>query len=703
MPVPQRAFDVLYDKTLTLAGPKDHFKEQQATNYVVDKVPEFNNFFSELRHYPNSSLRIKAENKVPEYVERGYNAEQETHAARASRSTAAQVTGPHQHLYYRPPVLTGAAPAPPPVSTFHHQPRQSPLLPGQRTVRKAKAPPPAAGPRGPMGPGLPPAAGTRRRVLRPIAEPIAETTAGPRGDGRTVATQSDYREAEAQTTPWEPDFTINEEPTAHQVALMDRYATGGVPEVLHLTDLKFGEGLPAGRAEIERIERLREKREFEASLPPLADAARLPMRRRMLERWERKEWQEREREIMHLQDERLAILERAMERREEEREQLSAERVDRIRDRRLAGKQRTFDAIQRRRMRTMRQLTKGRAELEPGATAKRSIIDDYADFASRVYAPLQREGRFPDAVPKGGAEVDPAPFLPRTVDDVIMLEGTLHQGALEPRTTKVDPKHAGHIPWQERRAQTLSRDVKFVSSLLETSKATVGRGFGDCWPAPLEKRKQGDVATGGGKRATRRALARPETPEGPPVPADAALHAAATLLQRLLRGRAAQNRLFMAKGQRLELLHELRLQQEMPHGHAAGQAALEREAIACDATIGGAVAALLQALARGGERSAEDRAREAGASYRQLRAAAAEGTRRVPRRHWRPRPSRGPSRATLRGTRCRRPGPRLRRRRRRGRRASRTTSWRGLRRASGERGWFRRRGTRARTARRGRS
>lgn len=52
---------------------------------------------------------------------------------------------------------------------------------------------------------------------------------------------------------------------------------------------------------------------------------------------------------------------------------------------------------------------------------------------------------------------------------------------------------------------------------------------------------------------------RPSTPEAPPVSANAAQDAAVVLLQRLLRGRAAQNEMYAAKTARLELVKELRL------------------------------------------------------------------------------------------------------------------------------------------------
>ena len=59
----------------------------------------------------------------------------------------------------------------------------------------------------------------------------------------------------------------------------------------------LGKGLPAGLAEVEMIERAREKRKWEASLPPIQDTEQQELRRRMMAEQERKEWAFRETEL----------------------------------------------------------------------------------------------------------------------------------------------------------------------------------------------------------------------------------------------------------------------------------------------------------------------------------------------------------------------------------------------------------------------
>lgn len=108
------------------------------------------------------------------------------------------------------------------------------------------------------------------------------------GRMRSIATQSDFREMETQTTPWEPDSVVPASKNAKQLHLEQKYHTSGQPEVLYLKDLSFGDGLPAGLQEVRRIEKLREKRAFEAALPDMRDKTKMMLRRRLLTEWEAK-------------------------------------------------------------------------------------------------------------------------------------------------------------------------------------------------------------------------------------------------------------------------------------------------------------------------------------------------------------------------------------------------------------------------------
>jgi hypothetical protein len=126
-------------------------------------------------------------------------------------------------------------------------------------------------------------------IMRPVEIPSAT---------RSVEVQTLYRESEAQTDPYSPEYILAPgKPT---------------PEVLLLQHKKFGNGLPAGLREVQIIENARQKRAFEESLPPMTDEASYEVRRRMMAKQEQLQLQRREEEIQELQDQRLQLLEAAL-------------------------------------------------------------------------------------------------------------------------------------------------------------------------------------------------------------------------------------------------------------------------------------------------------------------------------------------------------------------------------------------------------
>jgi len=99
---------------------------------------------------------------------------------------------------------------------------------------------------------------------------------------RTVEVQTMYRESEAQTDPYTPNYQVKE---------------GDNPEILTLAHLTYGNGLPATFDELEAIELAREKKAFDWALPPTSDEASFQLRRRLMEEQELREWANRENEI----------------------------------------------------------------------------------------------------------------------------------------------------------------------------------------------------------------------------------------------------------------------------------------------------------------------------------------------------------------------------------------------------------------------
>merc|ERR1719261_900982 len=166
---------------------------------------------------------------------------------------------------------------------------------------------------------------------------------------KTVGTQSVYRESEAQTDPYSPDYFI---------------VPNQVPEVLTLTHLTYGAGLPATEAELAIIERTRQKRLFEAMLPPPTDEFNLNLRSQLMEMQEFRNWADREKTIRELQDKRLALLKEALGQRTLQREANQDDKVERMRQRKEEERDRTLAACQRRRIKVLRKMQKERQKSE---------------------------------------------------------------------------------------------------------------------------------------------------------------------------------------------------------------------------------------------------------------------------------------------------------------------------------------------------
>ncbi len=67
-----------------------------------------------------------------------------------------------------------------------------------------------------------------------------------------------------------------------------------------------------------------------------------------------------------------------------------------------------------------------RTQRNPDRTQKPDIIDRYSQYSSGVYAPMQREGRFPDSRPMD-QRIDTRPYQPSTYAELLELEASLPQ------------------------------------------------------------------------------------------------------------------------------------------------------------------------------------------------------------------------------------------------------------------------------------
>merc|ERR1719230_1438214 len=80
-------------------------------------------------------------------------------------------------------------------------------------------------------------------------------------------------------------------------------------------------------------------------------------------------------------------------------EEANEEKVERLRRRKNEERDRALANSQRRRIKVLRKMFKERQRVEDQIRPKqkRDVIGQYADFTSKVYAPLMRDGHIPDS------------------------------------------------------------------------------------------------------------------------------------------------------------------------------------------------------------------------------------------------------------------------------------------------------------------
>ncbi|XP_064266341.1 cilia- and flagella-associated protein 91 isoform X2 [Passer domesticus] len=305
-----------------------------------------------LIHFPACSLCFKGEDPVPAYIGQRWRAQQRLEALQQLAVGQSSLQIPR--VVYEDPEVNGRN---------RYKYFTQPLRPSK----------------------LPPAA-----VPETVPDTKTETESrvlSAAGDSqvfgllfRTLGTQTDYRDGEAQTDPYSPEYIVR---------------SGSVPEILTLATLTWGRGLPAGQAEMEIIDRIREKRAWEAALPPMDSPSNIAKRLKMMEAMERKEWAYREEEIDKLQKVQMEVFKKLLQRREENQNELNAMRLNNHWQNHQKAKEEKIGKIQHDCALMLRKLIAKRKN-RMGKLERRDIIREYNDFASQTYAPLSRIGFFPD-------------------------------------------------------------------------------------------------------------------------------------------------------------------------------------------------------------------------------------------------------------------------------------------------------------------
>ena len=355
---------------------------------------------------------------------------------------------------------------------------------------------------------------------------------------KAVGVQTKYRDSEAQTAPYTPQFVVNEDAEEPEVMMLDNLTS-----------------LPVGLKEVTMIERAREKRALNAALPPITDEASLDLRKRLMEQQELREFMIREEEFDAMREKRLEVLRKAIDERDASNEFLAEQRVEALRQRMMEDRDKTINHIQQRRIKALRKLSKARKDMPIvggfNSHKSRDIIGEYSDYSSTVYAPIRRAG---NAIDKGGEKYD---VLSKTaplsnLDTLAAMENTIPAKLL--KTKIVKPNKNGTVIKTAADRKNLA-----LASDLELMERTIIEGMGKANETLSSKAKALAATFTANRPSPKKRLERPPTPTIPEVDDNAtSKDMAILLLQRLLRGRAVQNTMFEGKERRIELTKELR-------------------------------------------------------------------------------------------------------------------------------------------------
>ncbi|XP_063726301.1 cilia- and flagella-associated protein 91-like isoform X2 [Symsagittifera roscoffensis] len=503
---PTRNYDFLYDPVYQSASQKDHSRDLFRSQTKFDRIkknPVYPSMFSELRHFPRATITMDPTDPVPRFVSRqwkGY-AEQARDALVQYKTLNydASVNLPPQNY---PQVDVGGAER----AKFFRRP----IIPFMQAV--------------------PPEVLLATTTVDPLAPPELQVPRPPTPLKRTVAVQTIYRDGEAQTDPYSPEYVIR---------------PGSAPELLTLATLSYDHGLPAGLAEVEMIERARAKRQWEAQLPQLhGDEKELDKRQRMMDEMERAEWQLREVEIEKLQEARLELLKQMLKEREENHNQLTSKRLDKL----WSDKQQTRDAkvkkIRNDYLKNVRRLERKRSGLEGDPERKKDIVDKYIDCGSQVYAPMARFGVFID---RGSEQYNIKSAYLNSYEGLCELEKYLPEFIKNP-TVKVPVKNkrggassGGGAGGYQKRADR--RDAQLA----------------DLYDKMKQRKVEKEEKPLAFLQKVEKPVSRPPTPTVVPVSQEEEDAELSTIrLQALIRGRATQNMMREGRDKRIELIRELR-------------------------------------------------------------------------------------------------------------------------------------------------
>ncbi|XP_075896104.1 cilia- and flagella-associated protein 91 isoform X2 [Nelusetta ayraudi] len=319
----------------------------------------------------------------------------------------------------------------------------------------------------------------------------------------SVGVQTDYRESETQTDPYSPAYVIRDGTTPS--------------ELLQLAAFTWGQGLPAGLAEVEIIQHARAQRALEATLPPLNDLSQVDRRRQIIEEMCLNEWAFREKQVQKMKDVRLAVLKDLYWRRTQAQDRATNKRLDLL----CTQLQEELDVKRQKNhhnyYRVLRKLGAKWRNVE-GKLDRPGVVLRYVN--SKTSNPRNQRRVY---IEKSSRPDDYKSFYLDTPEGLLLLERRLLASALKPRVKRP-------------RVSSVPSEVNYPSRDDDDSG----------------KRKELVVKK-------EKPVPRPGTPRvDEPAEGEEERELAVIYLQKLLRGRSIQCKMFKAKENHLNLIQEVR-------------------------------------------------------------------------------------------------------------------------------------------------
>lgn len=349
--------------------------------------------------------------------------------------------------------------------------------------------------------------------------------------------QTMYRESEVQTLPYSPAEYI---------------PAGTNPEVLMIKHFKYGKELPPTINELIYIDKVREKTNFEGALPPTSDEASFMIRRKLMQYQEVLDWKSRESEIKELQKEKLNLLQCVLIEREKDIDLENNKKILKIKEKKNDQKNRLIATIQRKKIKLLRKILKRKDNIY-SKNVKKDIIEEYYNFASKVYANITRNGLSIDQL-YNKKYVEPE--ILQTYEGMSSISTDISDSNFDSRYNvnnikkKIDGSYTKMQLIHKANLEKIERDI------ITKGRKKEAEAFDDLNDLNIDNIKP-----------------RPQTPELNYNIASLKNHAfedfekkeiTAILLQRLLRGRSWQNMMYEGKEKRLALIEELLIISNIP-------------------------------------------------------------------------------------------------------------------------------------------